>query len=325
LLLLEVGLGAGLVRAFLCLALPGTVCLLLAVWRLRPAYVRQLDQPGGAKNARVRRRPEPGDRPVHWREQHVTGLASGPLPRWLPLAVAALTSGGLAWLAFAVLDPRALAAQVAAEVVYATAVMGGAALLAGVRACGAVTGERERGTWEPLMLTPLSAAGIVEEKFHGTLRACLPLAFAFTVPAFVVALAAGAHLSWLLLLGALPVLLWFVMRWMIAVGLSASAEAKTSWRSLWATLAFGFLIGGSVGMNFLWMAWTATAFCMAILVAVLGPATAWAAFGVLPLLVLAAFASAGLEFVGRRMRRAAADRVAAFERVLQRRRLPPRR
>jgi ABC-type transport system involved in multi-copper enzyme maturation permease subunit len=318
-------LGSHLVRAALCYTVPGTLCLVLAVWRLRPEYVRQLEQPGVGGGGSWRRRPALGDRPVHWREQYVTGLASGVLPRWLPPVVAALTSAGLAWVAFGILNSRALTLRVGGMVGFVTVAMGGTALLAGVRACGLVTGERERGTWEPLLLTPLSAAGIVEEKFHGTLRACLPLVFAFTVPAFVAALVAGAHISWLVVLAVLPGMLWFVLRWMIAVGLSASAESKSSWRSLWATLAFGFLIGSQVGGSFLTIAWGLTALVATFLAAVMGPGTPLASLEVLPLVVLGGLTGIALEWFGRRIRRSAAERVAAFERVLQRRRLPPRR
>ena len=80
------------------------LCLTLAVWRLRPAYLRQLvsaDRPTTIRWLPARR-PPVNEQPVRWKERQVEGLA--PLqvlkgfPRWLGLvfiALATLLSSGL--------------------------------------------------------------------------------------------------------------------------------------------------------------------------------------------------------------------------------------
>src|SRR5438105_5433864 len=71
----------------------GSLCLGLAVWRLRPAYLRQLQGEGRPKKFgwwRARRAPVP-DEPIRWKERQVDGLA--PLaalrrvPRWFGITV----------------------------------------------------------------------------------------------------------------------------------------------------------------------------------------------------------------------------------------------
>ena len=59
----------------------GVGCLLLATWRLRPAYVHQLESTGrkSRKKEVLHRPPVDNEDPVRWREQHVGGVAPIPI------------------------------------------------------------------------------------------------------------------------------------------------------------------------------------------------------------------------------------------------------
>jgi hypothetical protein len=215
----------------------GSACLLLAVWRLRPAYMRSLERPA-ARRGVWRPRPAVGEEPVRWCEQHVVGLAAGSRwrrTRWLSLAAAALTSGLLAWEVFCVLSPGGFEYL---QFVYAVGMTAGVAVVAGVRSAGAISGERERGTWDLLLLSPMSATDLVREKFQGIQAACLPWLFAAAVPLplFEAAMFIGRSSFWPGVLVLLTVYLWFVLRWAVSAGLGSSAAAQTSWRSLVKTL-----------------------------------------------------------------------------------------
>jgi ABC-type transport system involved in multi-copper enzyme maturation permease subunit len=300
--------GVRLVQLVLLYGGFGSVCLVLATLRLRPAYARQLEQPGRRAGA-CRPRPGPGDRPLYWREVHVTGLlpCPGRLPRWLPLAAVAVVVGLLAWVAFT--DLFKVAAPGASEELFVAAVVAGVALVTGVRSAGAVTGERERGTWELLLLTPLPTPDIIAEKFQGILWASTPLVVACTAPAVVAALCARSAPVVVAGVLVLPAYLWFVQRWMIAVGLWFSSEARTNWRSLWSTLLFGFLIGGVVNWQ-----------CGGWFFLIVGgmPAKSSGLALVAPMVLAAWAPCAVLEICGRQLLKSAGARAATFERVRQR-------
>src|SRR5438105_3153832 len=169
----------------------GILCLGLAVWRLRPAYLRQLQGEGRPKRLRwwrARRMAVP-DEPIRWKERHVEGLA--PLaalrrvPRWFGMTViflATLVSSVLIVFAhlkanvsydelvrlLATLKIFELLARIgpAGQAFYVQSVVAllVATLLVGLRCSGAVTGERERQTWEALLLTPLPVQHLIRGK-----------------------------------------------------------------------------------------------------------------------------------------------------------------
>jgi ABC-type transport system involved in multi-copper enzyme maturation permease subunit len=252
-----------------CYLAVGGACLGLAVWQVRPALRREIEgrtpQSGPARwyqAARV----SVGDDPVRWRERHVEGLAPGPalrrIPRWLAItAIATATTVSsltilacsmppgkdLADLAGAVLaaNPAALEAALpdAAEgfLVQSLVVMLLASLVVGVRCSGAVTGERERQTWEALLLTPLSAAQILDGKLWGVLGACLWYLLAYAAPAVTLsALGGPLALFWTLLWLAVTLLALYYVG---SAGLWCSVRSRNSWRSLLGTLAAGY-VGG---------------------------------------------------------------------------------
>ena len=118
-----------------------------------------------------------------------------------------------------------------------------AGVVIGIRCSGAITGERERQTWEAVLLTPLSAKQLVHGKLWGVMGACYWYLLAYAVPAVLLSALGGiGSLGWTVLWLAVTVL---AMYFMGAAGLWCSARSKTSWRSLLGTMALGY-VGGFV-------------------------------------------------------------------------------
>jgi ABC-type transport system involved in multi-copper enzyme maturation permease subunit len=250
-----------------------SACLALAAWRLRPAYLRQLQDQSRPKKARWWRakRPSIGADPIRWKERQIEGLAPLPalrgIPSWLGvLAVFLLTvisalailwshrpaeltleelvrlvrTGQFAelgqWFShFAPADDSFMALAVLALFL--------ASLVVGIRCSGAISGERERLTWEALLLTPLATRMLVRGKLEGIMRASYPYLRAYAVPVVSLSFLGGVPaFAWIVI--ALPVT-WLAMYFVGAAGIWCSVHAKTSWRSLLGTLGFGY-VGGFI-------------------------------------------------------------------------------
>lgn len=251
----------------------GAACLALAVWRLRPAYIRQLEGISRKGTARTPGGRAPvGIEPVRWKESQVDGIA--PLaalrrvPRWLAVSLVFLATALVVGLnlvnsaptgtaeqlyqAVTGLDARGLAAAVASVDVHpefflqaGVAVALAVSLVVGIRCSGAITGERERQTWEAVLLTPLPTENLVYGKHRGVMLATLPYVLAYTAAALPLAVLAGPAQVVILLIGlAATALASFFFG---AAGLWCSVRSKTSWRSLVLTLAIGY-VGGTVVM-----------------------------------------------------------------------------
>jgi ABC-type transport system involved in multi-copper enzyme maturation permease subunit len=263
-----------LLPCFVTCGLVGGVCLALASWRLRPAYVRQLTAVRKPRAWWQARRPPVSDQPVRWKERHVEGIAPlavlRRLPRWLGvLCVFVLASvasagilferlppgvsGGDVWSMVWHLDVTGLA-DVAANLypnrglfigqgVLVLCVTG---LVLGIRCSGAITAEREKQTWEALLLTPISTRALIRGKLWGILGASVPYLLAYAVPALALSAVGGidSMIAVLFLLGLTLLASYFVG----SAGLWSSARARTSWRSLLGTLAFTWLAGGVLYM-----------------------------------------------------------------------------
>ena len=210
--------------------------LALAAWRLRPAYRRQLA--GGARRAGwVGSRPPVGDHPVRWKEQYVERVLDLPglrlVPRWLGVgAVFVLT---LVWplaIVRTYLPPGRVFALQGLVVLFLFS------LAAGARASGAVCGERERQTWEALLLTPLTPKQLLRSKLWGALNLFRPYLLAYLVPAVALAaVAGGGALVWT---AALWVLTVVFMYYMAACGIACSVRATSSWKSWLSTLLVSY-------------------------------------------------------------------------------------
>jgi hypothetical protein len=116
-----------------------------------------------------------------------------------------------------------------------------ASLAVGIRCSGAISGEREKQTWEALLLTPLATRTLVRGKLQGIMRASYPYLRAYAVPAVLLSVLGGiAAVIWTII--ALPVT-WLAMYFVGAAGIWCSVRCKNSWRSLLGTLGFGY-VGG---------------------------------------------------------------------------------
>jgi hypothetical protein len=206
----------------------GVLFLIRAVWRFKPIYLRQLEAAGRTRKSWWKRtRKEVGDDPVRWREA-ATGAS---LPRAFAVgSLAALTCASSAAILYSQ-EPTLFIFQ---GVVFLFL----ASLVAGVRTSGAVSGERERQTWESLLLTPLDTGDLVIDKADGAMDTLLPFFYAFAIPATLLAFWAG--IVALLFTLSLLLLTWSAIYYMAATGIWCSARSKSSWRSLVATLTSGY-------------------------------------------------------------------------------------
>jgi ABC-type transport system involved in multi-copper enzyme maturation permease subunit len=253
----------------------GVASLTLAIVRLRPAYIRQMEGEGRQKKARwwrVRRAPI-RDNPIIWKERHVDGLA--PLaslrrvPSWVAFAfiflVTTASSVTLLILALPVainpyevlqmvlhLDINGLfsklgpTATVGAEQFFfwqSIVAMLIASLMVGIRCSGTITGEREKASWEALLLTPLTARQLVRGKLWGIIGASYVYLLAYAVPALALAAVGGiAAFFWTTVWLAVT---WLAMYFVGAAGLWCSVRSKGSWRSLLGTMGIGY-VGGAL-------------------------------------------------------------------------------
>jgi ABC-type transport system involved in multi-copper enzyme maturation permease subunit len=263
-------LGRRLLQMTLCWGSVGGVCLGLAVWRIKPAYLRELEGRSTRQAARdARFRLPVDDDPIHWRERNVEGLAPAAglrrVPLWLAVTTLALASSASSLLILALaLAPGASPADVLSALrgfdygklekllpgaadgflVQGIVVMLLGSLVVGIRCSGSVTGERERQTWEPLLLTQLSARELVRSKLWGIMGASYIYLFAYGLPATAVSLAAGpAAVFWVVLwLGVTVLAMYFVG----AAGLWSSVRSKSSWQALLKTLGWSYLFGAII-------------------------------------------------------------------------------
>jgi ABC-type transport system involved in multi-copper enzyme maturation permease subunit len=116
-----------------------------------------------------------------------------------------------------------------------------ATLIVGIRASGAVSGEREKQTWEALLLTPLQTRELVRGKLSGIFGASVPYLVAYAVVALPLS-GFGGFLAFFwtaLWLGVTALAVYYIG----AAGIWCSARSSTSWRSLLGTLGFGYLGG----------------------------------------------------------------------------------
>jgi ABC-type transport system involved in multi-copper enzyme maturation permease subunit len=247
--------------------------LALAAWRLRPVCLAQLEGRGRKKERQPgRAHPPVGADPVCWKECYVEGLSTqagrGRTPFWLELAVVfALWAGVLLllcgdsinWNFERVFPLDGSRPQVMPEFPFfvqgLTVLVVGMALVA-VRGAGAISGEKQRQTWETLLLTDLTPRDLVRGKHRGILRAFFPYLAVSLLPALLLSWTGGwLAVFWPLFWGAAACL---AAHFMAAVGISQSATATSAWERLSLT----FLGGGVL----LWVLSLAIGVPLAILV-----------------------------------------------------------
>src|SRR5439155_21686788 len=114
-----------------------------------------------------------------------------------------------------------------------------AGLVIGIRCSGAVTGEREKNTWEALLLTPLETRHLIRGKLWGIIGASLPYLIAYAVPALAFSIIGGIGPTFWTVMWLGVTLLG--MAFVGAAGLWCSVRSKSSWRSLLTTLGITYL------------------------------------------------------------------------------------
>jgi hypothetical protein len=200
------------------------ICLVIAVARLRPAHEKQRSS-AGAAGARSKVKGRIEDAPIRWKEQHAGGWAAiplwGALPQWCRLVLVMLATAGVT------LMPPTSEERI---ILLALAVFVSSSLWVGVRCAGAITSEREKQTWDALLVTLLDARQIVRGKLWGNIDAVAPYLIAYLPPAVFGAIEAGpAALVSVLYLWLAN---WLFLYFIAACGLHASARSTSTWRSL---------------------------------------------------------------------------------------------
>ena len=230
----------------------------LAVWRLRPTCLSV----GVIKAKRGRRLKAPAvrERPMLWKEMYIERVASlGRFGRWLGFLLTLAIGGGSVVLAgmmaySAIFTPESDFAATATATL--GTLLGGflGTLLGwllqwgiGLRAAVSIASERERGTWDALLMSPLKPGEIAVSKLIGSLYALRYLAaamlLAWTLAVLVKAITVPQYLVWIvsnLVMGS----------FMAAVGVRCSLSLPT------ATRAMSWTIGCWLGI---WPALTAVA------------------------------------------------------------------
>jgi ABC-type transport system involved in multi-copper enzyme maturation permease subunit len=209
------------------------LCLVLTLWRLRPAALKQLEGAPRASRLLWSVRPRLRNDPIRWREQYILGIAPLPMlrlvPGWLAklavltfaviLAMTGVTNmqHGLPSLILAGEFSRAcqsLTRLDPARVFSEVAVMGGvlfvlSVIVVMVRAGTCISEERRRKTWDDIIMTPLTLEEIRTEKMWGILRATHVYLLLYALP--MVALASLGETPSVVLALLLPAVTWIAM------------------------------------------------------------------------------------------------------------------
>jgi ABC-type transport system involved in multi-copper enzyme maturation permease subunit len=223
----------------------GLAGAILAAWRLRPTCLATGDT---VKKSRRRAWVVPlGERPMLWKELYIERVGTlGRFGRWLGVLFTVLVGGGslvltgmivvdlfwrhqndwslwatgffTAWLS----DPLAM-------------FMGWLLQWAvGLRAAVSIASERERGTWDALLMSPLDPGEIVQAKLAGSLHALRwmvgAMVLAWTLGTVAGAITPGAYITWIVL-NALAATL------MAAIGVRCSLSLPTATKSMTWTIA----------------------------------------------------------------------------------------
>jgi ABC-type Na+ efflux pump permease subunit len=239
-----------------CWAGLGLLGTALAVWRLRPTCLSV----GVTRAKVVRRRKAPvvGERPMLWKELYIERVASlGRFGRWVGALLTLAIGGGSLVLAGMIVysglfAPSSDLYSVASDTL--SAVLGGfmGTLLGwllqwgiGLRAAVSIASERERATWDALLMSPLKPGEISVAKLLGSIYALRYLAaamlLAWTLAALVGAVSVSSYITWIvgnLVMGA----------FMAAVGVRFSLSLPTAtramswtigvWLGLWPVIGF---------------------------------------------------------------------------------------
>jgi len=251
-------------------AIFGLAGLAVAAWRLRPSCLAE------GSDARARRRdrrwgrvPPLDNRPMLWKELYIERAGTlGRVGRWIGallilwLAAGSLALGGLAgWGSWHGTDvDRAnwaigkLSEWYGGSVIFVSLLIQWAI---GLRGAVAISSERERGTWDALLTSPLEGSEIIRSKLWGSLHA-LRWLIGSAVLAWTVSALSGAMMvrEYVESLAGLLILGTFL----------SAAGVRTSLRAATATRAMGVTIGIWLGTYILALG-VAVIACAAVAVA----------------------------------------------------------
>jgi ABC-type transport system involved in multi-copper enzyme maturation permease subunit len=258
--------------AWLGIGLLGTAA---AAWRLRPSCLAAGQM---VKRASRRGRIRPiGELPMLWKEIYIERAGSlGRIARWLGLlltipaiAVSLWLSGVVGWAVLWQRDGQwsEWARSQFGALLQATGLFLGWLLQWGIglRSSVAIASERERGTWDALLVSPLEPAEIVWAKLAGSLfglRWILgAVVLCWTLGVVVGAVSPGRYADWIISNTCACVL-------MAAIGLRCSVSLPTATRAMTWTiagwllaaalvpmLALSFISFGMLFFLFLWTLW----------------------------------------------------------------------
>ncbi len=228
-----------------CWTLVGLAGTALAVWRLRPTCLAV-----GVTRTKTRRRgkaPVLRERPMLWKELYIERVSSlGRFGRWLGILLTVTIGGGslvlagmMAYSSYAGSDSN-MASW--ASGVLATVLGGFGGTLfgwllqtgVGLRASVSIASERERATWDALLMSPLVPSEIAVAKLVGSLYALRWMAgamlLAWTLAVAVGAVSVASYVTW--------VVGTFVMcAFMAAIGVRCSLSLPTATRAMSWTIA----------------------------------------------------------------------------------------
>jgi ABC-type transport system involved in multi-copper enzyme maturation permease subunit len=250
---------ATLVSMGLWLAM-GVVGTTLAAWRLRPSALI----PGigerllGLGKRRGQIPPVDEHRPMLWKELYIERAAAMGGAGWWIGALLALGLGGgsVAFAAIIAFGDRLGASTAWIDWAKSglTITVGESAMFVswliqwaiGLRAAVAISSERERGTWDAILTSPLQGREIVRAKVWGSLHA-LRWLFAAILLAWTVAVACAAlpneqYARWVI--GTIV-----LSAFMAAVGVRTSLAVSTATRAM--SLTIGIWLGAKVAANVL--------------------------------------------------------------------------
>lgn len=238
----------------------GVGAISIAAWRLRPSCLHLLG--GEPKSRRSRRQfrvpPVSEKSPMLWKELYIERVGSvgrvGTVIGVIVILYLFLVSTGLAglivWHLVGRPDPSSVDYYTAQFRFWITEQAGYIAILmqlaVGLRAAVAISSERERGTWDGLLTSPLDGREIVRGKLWGNLYA-LRWLFVAAFFAWSLALCFGAMTpgNYLKLIG--DVL--FVGAFISACGTRVSLAAPTATKAMAVTMGF-WLVGWALAKIF---------------------------------------------------------------------------
>jgi ABC-type transport system involved in multi-copper enzyme maturation permease subunit len=251
----------------------GLLGMAAAAWRLRPSCLAagQIDR----RASRRGRMPSISEQPMLWKELYIERVGNlGRIARWLGLLITIPTIGvslslsvviGWALLWRRDVEWSDWATGQFSALLQATSLFLGWLLQWGIglRSSVAIASERENGTWDALLVSPLEAAEIVRAKLTGSLHGLRwilgAIVLGWTLGLVVGAVSLGHYASWIIGNACAIVL-------MAAIGLRCSLALHTATRAMTWTIA-GWLVAAalvpllalaliSFGMLFFLFLWT---------------------------------------------------------------------